>query len=284
MGAERLGDATGRIARVDASGSVIFRPALCLLASLHRVAISMNAERPVGATERATRPVGATERTAEQDGPGMISGARLIAWLREHPESELARWMRTRLLVAEAYRIAQAELMAPTLDEFTLLEEAHRRRARGQAKSSALERLLARIEPEPNSGCWLTHGPVNWNGYTLINAFDGTKWRNGTAHRLAYRELVGPIPTGALVLHRCNVKACVNPRHLYLGSKKDNAIDISRIGRPGSRALRLDAPSVQEIRRLLALGIPRREIAHRFGIAKPTVKDVARGRTWRWVP
>lgn len=66
-------------------------------------------------------------------------------------------------------------------------------------------------------------GPRNHNGYG---------WKSGRlAHRVAWIESNGAIPEGLCVLHRCDNRACINTDHLWLGTKKDNAVDMARKGR-----------------------------------------------------
>jgi hypothetical protein len=72
-----------------------------------------------------------------------------------------------------------------------------------------LERLLAGLTYEPNTGCWLWV-KCSSNGYGLIYVMG----KNKHAHRLAYEELVGPIPEGLDIDHLCRVRACCNPAHL----------------------------------------------------------------------
>ena len=84
-----------------------------------------------------------------------------------------------------------------------------------------------RLIPEPNSGCWLWDGAVNNDGYGTI--FRGGKQHK--VHRLAWEEAHGPIPDGLNVCHTCDVPACCNPAHLFLGSQQDNMQDCLGKGR-----------------------------------------------------
>ena len=67
------------------------------------------------------------------------------------------------------------------------------------------------------SGCWST-GDKNQYGKITIDS--ETRY----AHREAYSLWVGPIPDGLYVLHMCNNKACINPKHLLLSTQKVNMI------------------------------------------------------------
>ena len=59
------------------------------------------------------------------------------------------------------------------------------------------------------------------------NGKRGTK----LAHRLSWEIHKGPIPEGLHILHRCDVPACVNPNHLFVGTHSDNMLDCSMKGR-----------------------------------------------------
>lgn len=70
--------------------------------------------------------------------------------------------------------------------------------------------------------CVLWTGAKNSRGY-------GHRQINGRTvyvHRLAYEAANGPIPEGMMVLHRCDVRSCHNPEHLYLGTAKQNTADM----------------------------------------------------------
>jgi hypothetical protein len=85
----------------------------------------------------------------------------------------------------------------------------------GRAPQSLEDRLLARVEQEPE-GCWIWTGALSHNGYGTLqigSRSDGTR-RMVRAHRLAYELFVGPIPEGHEIDHHCSVRRCCNPSHL----------------------------------------------------------------------
>ena len=81
------------------------------------------------------------------------------------------------------------------------------------------KRIEKKISRVPESGCWIWTGSSDKYGRIRF----GTKWKK--AHKISYMCYKGPVPDGVLVLHKCDVKLCVNPDHLYLGDMKDNARD-----------------------------------------------------------
>lgn len=88
-------------------------------------------------------------------------------------------------------------------------------------------RFEAKIEPEPNTGCWLWVASVNACGYGTI----GVHGKSVLAHRVAWTLYRGEIPVGMCVLHICDTPPCVNPAHLFLGTPRDNAVDRQKKGR-----------------------------------------------------
>jgi hypothetical protein len=89
------------------------------------------------------------------------------------------------------------------------------------------------LSPEPNTGCWLfTLAGGNQFGHGLISIDNEPRG----AHRYAWEIANGAIPDGLEVLHRCDVPACCNPTHLFLGTQADNMRDASRKGRLRRRA------------------------------------------------
>jgi hypothetical protein len=100
---------------------------------------------------------------------------------------------------------------------------------------SLRERLERYTMPEPNSGCWIWIGGRTPFGHGRIARPRGPGQRAASrmvgAHVATYEVLVGPIPAGQVVRHRCDQPWCVNPAHLVLGTQADNLHDMFSRGR-----------------------------------------------------
>ena len=89
---------------------------------------------------------------------------------------------------------------------------------------SPAERIAHYSKPDPLSGCHIWQGPQS-RGYGKVHH----RKRQTFAHRLAWELRYGPIPDGMILRHRCNVKSCVNPEHLVLGTQTENAADLKAV-------------------------------------------------------
>lgn len=125
--------------------------------------------------------------------------------------------------------MSETKAIAPTRAEFKIL-----RRGRYE---SATDRLMTRSIPEPNSGCWLWLGEVNNKGYGMLSRKESVARilnlpsPERLAHRISYITFVGPVLDRLKVLHRCDVRCCVNPEHLFVGTQRDNMKDCAEKGR-----------------------------------------------------
>jgi hypothetical protein len=103
--------------------------------------------------------------------------------------------------------------------------------------------------------------------------------------REAWRIARGEIPEGLHVLHKCDVRNCFRPVHLFLGTTLDNLRDASAKGRmhPGEAngQAKLTEDQVREARRRLAAGESQRSIARSFGIHYNAIWKIAHGLKWK---
>lgn len=136
--------------------------------------------------------------------------------------------------------------------------------------NTLLERFSTRYNVDAN-GCWIWTGAARSKfGYGQISIGHSG---NLSAHRAAYLLLRGDIPPGMCVLHRCDVPACVNPDHLFLGTKRDNNEDRDRKGRYRNGRTKLNAIQKKEI-----LDSPDSSpvMAKRLGVTRGRVEQIRR--------
>ena len=126
-----------------------------------------------------------------------------------------------------------------------------------------------------DSGCMEFQGCIQSNGYARATI----KRRTDYAHRHIYRLVNGPIDDGLHVCHTCDNRRCINPSHLFLGTRLDNMQDARSKGRiaNGNRLphTKLSKESISKIALLYAMGEKRMDIARDFGISIPYVSEVS---------
>ena len=141
--------------------------------------------------------------------------------------------------------------------------------------------LDGKIDSADENGCYPWIAAKNKQGYGIL------RWgRTRLAHRLVYEHEFGPIPPWLMVCHKCNNPSCVNPNHLYLGTRADNMEDMAEAGScKGERhsQARLTRGKVRNIRKRLLAGQSVTSIALAYGVSRGAIYDIAQGKTWGWL-
>lgn len=152
------------------------------------------------------------------------------------------------------------------------------------------DRILERCELAA-SGCWMWTGSVSTDGYGCITIRSGrSKKTTFRTHRIAYEELIGPIPIGLWVLHKCDEPRCCNPKHLFLGDAKANAVDRQKKsrGRKQNGSLhhnaRFTEADIPIIRRQRLDGKSIAQLAREWNVTFMTISTICSRRHWKHVP
>jgi len=156
------------------------------------------------------------------------------------------------------------------------------------------ERFLSHVLPIPEAGCWLWDGHVMPSGYAAFR-MDATPAGRELAHRASYRLYRGEIPDDMIVCHHCDVRCCVNPYHLFLGTYKDNMQDAVRKGRMNwkkgeKRRFKLGSQhhhakiTEDDVIAIRASAETGNVLAKRYGLTPTTLSKVRRRLLWRHVP
>lgn len=141
-----------------------------------------------------------------------------------------------------------------------------------------MNRFLAQVKiPEDTAGCWV------WTGKTTRQHVGyGVFYVNRErvlAHRFSYQWFRGPI-NGLCVLHTCDNSVCVNPTHLFLGTQRDNILDMCKKKRDKHPTgvvhyrYKVTPAMVAEVRKRYTQGETMDHIAFTLAIGKSTVGHI----------
>lgn len=133
-----------------------------------------------------------------------------------------------------------------------------------------------------DTGCWEFVGHIMGTGY----GFWTVGGQSVLAHRAVWAVLHGD-PGSNDVCHTCDNRKCINPDHLFLGTRADNMRDASAKGRTCRGERRSNAilteTKVKEIRRMASVGMTHQAIADHFGIDRRHTTSIIRREIWGWL-
>lgn len=140
------------------------------------------------------------------------------------------------------------------------------------------------FEVNKKTGCWEWQRSFNVAGYGLCYVSRITK----LAHRIYYEKYIGKIPKGMYVCHQCDNKKCVNPKHLFIGTAKDNMQDALQKNRLQIGELKynakLNSKKVMGIRELYKQGrLSQYNIAKMYSVSRGVIFDVINRKSWKHV-
>lgn len=143
------------------------------------------------------------------------------------------------------------------------------------------ERFWKKVKSGKPNECWEWFGVIQKQGYGQL--WDGMK--NRRANRVSWEIHNGKIPYGLCVLHKCDNPPCVNPNHLFIGTRDDNAKDAAKKGRShlmGSKKLTPEV--VLEIRkRYMQTDVSQADLAEEFNLHQTNIHYIIKRRTWKHI-
>ena len=133
-----------------------------------------------------------------------------------------------------------------------------------------IQRFMAKVEKIPFTDCWIWSGALKPNGYGDMQY----KGRTQTAHRVSYQLFVGAVDPGLDVCHKCDVRHCVNPSHLFAGTRKQNMEDAKAKNRISKSRSKLTQQQANEIKKL---NIPNYLIAQKYNVSQNIICRIKKG-------
>jgi len=158
----------------------------------------------------------------------------------------------------------------------------------GLNKEKFIDKIEEYSTPVTETGCWIWNKPLNRGGYGRVKI----KGKSVSAHRLSYMVHVKD-PKNMHVLHKCDIRCCVNPNHLYLGTHQDNMKDKKdrkRASKPRANAqgekhakALLTTDQVKEIRqKYLPRQYTYKMLSKEYGVSVRTIQSIIRKERWNY--
>lgn len=151
------------------------------------------------------------------------------------------------------------------------------------------ERFWEKVNKKSDEECWEWEGSCRSDGYGQINRGKRCLGME-SAHRASWMIHFGEIPDKLHILHKCDNKLCVNPKHLFLGTNEDNMKDKVKknlqMKGENVHSSKLTVEDVIEIRKTYRpwkRGYTAPELAKKFGVSDGAIRCVISRRNWSWL-
>lgn len=155
-------------------------------------------------------------------------------------------------------------------------------------RKSSIERFCEKVDNSDTEVCWIWTGSTSSDGYGWFT--DNKK--TVQAHRFAYKHYIGEIPKEQIVRHTCDVRACVNPFHMELGTHADNSKDMTERNRQakGETNSQAQLSEGQAISILIQYRKDKEDgklygslqrLATQYGVDKQIISRLTAGKTWK---
>lgn len=134
------------------------------------------------------------------------------------------------------------------------------------------------------NGCFIvtSHRP-NGDGYCYMR----NNFRQIRMHRHVYEECFGEIAEGLVIRHKCDVRNCINPEHMELGTSRENTYDTISRGRKAvgeqSRKNKITEQKAREIKMMLKDGMRDCEIMRSLAVTVAIVRKIRLNETWKHI-
>lgn len=145
-----------------------------------------------------------------------------------------------------------------------------------------IRKRIIKNSEKNETGCWAWKKSLTKSGYPDMCVY---KEQDHGGHRWSYRVFKGEIPNKKLVCHSCDNRNCVNPNHLFLGTPRDNIIDMHKKGRWCNRKgtnhplSKLKQTDINKMFYLKEAGKNQSEIAKKFNVDQSCVSRVLNNKT-----
>lgn len=150
-------------------------------------------------------------------------------------------------------------------------------------------RFWNKVDRRKENECWTWQGYKGYKGYGQIVICQ----KQILTHRYSYELHNGEIPKGMYVCHKCDNPSCVNPKHLFLGTQKENMQDASKkkrcvhpeeticFGEKNGNSKLTD----EEIKKIKSAYKPykitHKQLSKQFNVSEPTIKNILARKSWR---